>query len=361
MREIKPLTTLRGVFALWVMSFHLALSSPVAGFGGWTARRGYFGVEFFFVLSGFVLASAHSRAFMTAFHWRDYFRFVWLRIGRLYPLHLAVIICVMACWTLIYPGPRPTWIEFLAEAGLAQRWLFSGERYIPVNGPSWSISTEWTTNLFFPVLVALILRARRLWPLTFAASCGTVIWAAAENHWELDMGGTNIPWPLLRSAGEFALGMFAYRFRQRFQALGTDAALLVQMAMGIVLLRVNHSDLVIVILMFTLVLGLSQNEGLVSKSLSYGPLHWLGTISFSIYLVQLPVIVVMRKLALAAPSQRLELIIFSGGSLAVTILVAALTHYGLEVPARDWSKRILKRQRIGKEDGSFGKGNTARS
>jgi peptidoglycan/LPS O-acetylase OafA/YrhL len=64
MGEIKSLTSLRGVFAMWVVFFHLHAWSDIADQPLLFIDRGYLGVDFFFLLSGFILAGRHAREFV---------------------------------------------------------------------------------------------------------------------------------------------------------------------------------------------------------------------------------------------------------------------------------------------------------
>src|SRR5687768_5126464 len=83
------LDSLRGVFALMVALVHL---SALGHFFAWPlVRNAGFGVDFFFVLSGFVLMHAYGGRVGSAAQALD---FLWRRVGRLYPLHLATL-CVM--------------------------------------------------------------------------------------------------------------------------------------------------------------------------------------------------------------------------------------------------------------------------
>jgi peptidoglycan/LPS O-acetylase OafA/YrhL len=81
-RRLRALDGWRGVLACAVALFHLHASYPQAR--GSNVPNGFFCVDFFFVLSGFVLASKVVQIRSTL----DGARFLLLRLGRLYPLHL---------------------------------------------------------------------------------------------------------------------------------------------------------------------------------------------------------------------------------------------------------------------------------
>ena len=87
--ELRSLTGLRGVAALWVLWYHAcdAARTPQFGFGG------YLGVDIFFVLSGFVLAYNYAGVRLT------YAGFLWKRLARIYPVNLVTLAAV-GVWQL---------------------------------------------------------------------------------------------------------------------------------------------------------------------------------------------------------------------------------------------------------------------
>ena len=95
MKEIRALTSLRGVFAIWVMIHHLQMfaPSPIAALS-LIGHRGYLSVDFFFMLSGFILAATYGQKF--SFNIAAYSRFLIRRWGRLFPLFLFIAAIVIS-------------------------------------------------------------------------------------------------------------------------------------------------------------------------------------------------------------------------------------------------------------------------
>ena len=60
MREIRPLTSLRGIFACWVMILHISNSGLADPNQSWIVGEGYLAVDFFFFLSGYILAGTYG-------------------------------------------------------------------------------------------------------------------------------------------------------------------------------------------------------------------------------------------------------------------------------------------------------------
>src|SRR6185369_9930176 len=124
------------------------------------AQQGYLGVDFFFLLSGFVLAYVHGEE-MRRPSWAVYGRFLALRLGRIWPAYLAALLAVVVISLMNgqleldnYSVPR-----LLLHALMLQNWGFihAGE----FNFPTWSVSAEWFVYLLFPVFAAILLRVPR--------------------------------------------------------------------------------------------------------------------------------------------------------------------------------------------------------
>ncbi len=102
-------------------------------------------------------------------------------------------------------------------------------------------------------------------------------------------------------------------------------------------------DLALVALLALAILAGAQSEGSIARVLGRGPIAWLGEISYSIYMVHLPILIAARRIcdgwgyaAWSVTGQRLAFV----GIMAVVIGVAALMYYAVERPARrrlrDW-------------------------
>lgn len=162
--EIETLTAARGIAALAVLFYHIRASLPDALDPLQPIlAKGYLAVDFFFLLSGFVLWRRYgeggeirdlrsARAFLTD------------RVLRLYPLHLAVLLAMVGFAGLVAvkggaTADRYPVGELPAHILLVQDWGFS--RALAWNDPAWSISAEWGANLLFAVFC--LWRAGRRW------------------------------------------------------------------------------------------------------------------------------------------------------------------------------------------------------
>jgi peptidoglycan/LPS O-acetylase OafA/YrhL len=166
-REIVDLTVCRAIFAAWVFTYHIDLHADFSAYLGPAAgliRRGYLGVDGFFLLSGFILASVHPE-FSNGF--AGSFRFWGKRLARIYPVHLAVLILLaaiaasgLALGIVPHDPGRFSLTALLQDLLLIQGWGVANQ--LAWNYPSWSISTEWAGYLAFPVFCACAARLPKM-------------------------------------------------------------------------------------------------------------------------------------------------------------------------------------------------------
>jgi peptidoglycan/LPS O-acetylase OafA/YrhL len=184
-REIYDLTVCRALFAAWVFTYHIDLHADFSACLGPAAgliRRGYLGVDGFFLLSGFILASVHPELAQNS----GSLRFWGKRLARIYPVHLAVLVllaAVAASGLALGIVPHDPGRFSLAALGqdllLVQGWGVANQ--LAWNYPSWSISTEWAGYLLFPALCFGIARLRPAPAAILLAFCFAAL-AIVDRH-----------------------------------------------------------------------------------------------------------------------------------------------------------------------------------
>src|ERR1700730_17710246 len=111
-QQIDSLTGLRGVAACWVMLMHFREVTPTRI---WQfpildsiIANGAYGVDVFFVLSGFVISYAYATSFSARLRWNDIYQFLAYRFARIYPVHLATFAFmeVLFAARALTSGPR---------------------------------------------------------------------------------------------------------------------------------------------------------------------------------------------------------------------------------------------------------------
>lgn len=161
MQRFEFLDALRGFAAFCVVFQHLHVVQPNSfGF-----PNAYLAVDFFFILSGFVLAHAYGARLDAGMGFRGY---ALRRIIRLYPLAgLGALIGL--CVLLLKWSIRPDEVGALSDISLSGALnvmllpnLFIGTRLhdqiFPVNGPLWTLFFELSVNLIWGAFVPMMRR-----------------------------------------------------------------------------------------------------------------------------------------------------------------------------------------------------------
>lgn len=138
---LRPLTSLRFFAAFAVVLQHLHLFEP----GGSAA------VEFFFVLSGFILTYGYESKLETI-NLQSLSNFWILRFARLYPVYVLTGITAASLWI---GSQWPFSLLDIARSLFAMQVYFDiGDRVYIFNGPSWSVADEFFFYACFPFILA---------------------------------------------------------------------------------------------------------------------------------------------------------------------------------------------------------------
>lgn len=354
--HIKPLTALRFFAAFWVVLFHYWPKLDV-GFTPAIATKGYLGVEAFFVLSGFILCHVYLSGFGEGrFRYGD---FLWNRLARVYPLHLATLagvgaMAIVAGLVGIAVDPNIlAWKALPANLLLIHAWGFA-----PVSGwnhASWSISAEWFAYLTFPAFAfaAWKLRERPLLAVAGALIFIALLYPAFQALTGFPLTEATIQWGALRIVPCFAFGcaLHALWRSQRFPARlsGYGAALLGMATLAAV--QFSAPDLVIVMLLGGLIFMLASLAQAGFEFAGQQVFVYLGEISYSTYMICIP----WKILAINAASKVLNIqgdklpLLFWVVIVAALIPLSTISYHLIESPARERMKswaRSWKQRRL---------------
>jgi len=363
--SLPALTGLRAIASVWVLAFHL-LSPARTAFPSLAGRgalidAGYLGVDVFFVLSGFVLAHAYGDSF-TSVKSSQWLRFWWLRLARVWPLHAAVTLSLVAAKVLagglgfatFASSPLFRFETLPAHLALVQAWGGTAPTW---NVPSWSVSCEWLAYLAFPILSLGSRRVRR--PSALLAIAGLVATLFVVYAYIVHGGALDLTYQggVARIAAEFTIGVLLERAtRGGFVVSDGVVALLASVIGAAAMLDRVGPWLVAPIAL--LVIGVARNEGRIAKTLARGPLVYWGERSYAVYLVHGPILLVARGLMpierVAARSPVLG-VLWLVGVLVASFVVAHAAHRFVEEPAR----RLLRR--LGPRDATATAGSVAAS
>ncbi|TQL45001.1 peptidoglycan/LPS O-acetylase OafA/YrhL [Homoserinimonas aerilata] len=162
---IAPLTGIRALAAFWVFTRHFR-TELLDAFPGMhllapLMNVGYLGVDLFFILSGFILTVTHLDSMNERYDWRESLGFLWLRIGRVWPL-TAFVLMLFGSYFLFqaWSTGNPAFLAQLDVPRLVQHLTLVHAWYPHVldwNGLDWSISAEWMAYLTFGLGGVLLL------------------------------------------------------------------------------------------------------------------------------------------------------------------------------------------------------------
>jgi peptidoglycan/LPS O-acetylase OafA/YrhL len=367
--DLKPITALRFGAALWVAVYAFWENLAGAGQSGLVAK-GYLGVELFFVLSGFILSHVYlAQAGEKRF---SYSRFLWARVARVYPLHIATLVAVgLLAGAALVAGMSVdanvlSWSSLPANLLMVHAWGLA-----PVAGwnhPSWSISAEWFAYLCFPAFAFVFwrLRDRPVVAVLGAAAFLATLYFVFEQWAGFPLTEATIRWGALRIVPCFALGCALYLMYRKAPLKApalTSAAFLVLM-LGSAWLGLW--DAITVLLAGGLILSLASLPNERAGWLASKPAIYLGEISYSVYMVCVPWKLLAVNLAAKvtdAPDKQLHVFVWLA-ILALLPVVAAASYHLVEHPARKalraWAERGDKTSARNTKDAGTSKGLAAR-
>ncbi|MGX9791865.1 acyltransferase family protein [Mycobacterium sp. MMS18-G62] len=369
--EIRALSGLRIVAAVWVVLFHFRplLEQAAPGFRSALApilNCGAQGVDLFFILSGFVLTWNYLDRMGESWSTRATLHFLWLRLARVWPVYV-VTLHLAAAWIIFtlhvghIPSPvadQLSAVSYVRQVLLVQLWFqpyFDGSSW---DGPAWSISAEWLAYLLFGALVMVIFRiasatrARGLLWLALAASLPPLLLLSAT-------GLFYTPWSWLpRIVMQFTAGALACAAVRKLRLSGRarrgagylSAVLLAAMVGALYYLdayppaKVLDASGFVDVLFVPLVVTLAVGTGSLPAMLSTRVMVYCGHISFGLYMVHELVhtawnwTVAQFELTLGSDiAGKLTLV----GLLAIAVGGAAVLYHFVEEPARRWMRRMV--------------------
>ena len=323
----------RAFAALMVVLFHCNETGRDAKYFGYEAlpffRGGYSGVEYFFVLSGFVMVVAHRKDLVSH---SGTARFLWKRFQRLYPT-LWVVVGVLIIAMVAVPALQ--WAGRLSTGDIV-----AAVTVIPYPRER-VLSVEWTLRyeIVFYLLFAICIRWRRTGVVIWLAWCGiglASIWLVPRGI----LGFFVAPYPLIFAAG-MIVGFVFQRMSSRIAAISVmvgGIAYLMWLTRLFVPTAVPDK-LPVDALSFgagavLILAGLASLEHL-GKVTAPRFLSFLGAASYSIYLIHYPAMSILMKVAMKLRTRGLPDYVAIALILAASVGAGILFHLIVE-------KRLLK-------------------
>jgi peptidoglycan/LPS O-acetylase OafA/YrhL len=299
--------------------------------------NGHSAVLLFFVLSGFVLATPWVRRKPTPYH-----EYAIRRIFRIYVPYLLVVSIVMA---VVYFGrysANPTlstwfnssWLDPVSASTVVDHILMLGNQNV-IDNPIWSLIWEMRVSLIFPLIVLPMMK----WGVNgIAASiAGTAVAYAVLHALHLDDQLAFPPSETLFYGVAFAMGAGVAFSRHTLwpwlskYRLGVPLLLLGLVAVGQPWpLKRQAADFIPMVGSLAIITGCVIVPGVRRVLLHAAPV-WMGRISYSLYLVHVPVILFMVHTLYGL----IPIEIILALSALTSILVAAIVNATIERPSEN--------------------------
>lgn len=358
---------LRGVAAfvvLWYHVFEAYATNPVDQ----RLNHGYLAVDFFFILSGFVIGRAYDDRWGRKMGYREFFL---RRLVRLHPMVIfgAVLglasYCIQGCvrWDGTYVAAGAIAVAFLLNLLLlpvlpgAAADVRGNNEMFPLNGPSWSLFFEYIGNILY-ALVLHRLPTRVLRGVVAVSGIVLVAFAVGNGSGSGHLGvgwslvDYNLPGGLLRMLFSYSAGLLLARgFRPR----RIRGAFWICSAVMVLLLVMPYAgggeypwingvyDSLCVLVVFPALVWLGAS-GEASGRTTSGICNFLGELSYPVYIVHYPLMYLFYAWVWGQEVPWSEARPVAVGVVAVSVLLAwaALRLYDLPV-RRLLSEKLLRR------------------
>lgn len=294
------LDVFRGMFALMVVFYHLKSVNTSFLVNNSLVKGSYLFVDFFFVLSGFVIAYNYIERIKDA---PSLGRYLKKRFLRLYPLHLFILLLFAGYVLMRNMTSQPMDAEqmtaystkgFYVSLLLLNSFPLPGNTVLQWNGPSWSISAEMVSYIFFGAVMLIFRRSSiLLWVAVIAAACVAL--------GSLDAMSLTFDNGWLRGLIGFSCGVITYHAYTRLKSPGKMLATFLEVGLLAASLALISAQYLFtqyrifldVVFMAVILVFAFQNGQLSQFINSMAPLRRLGELSYSIYMVHILVIVLL--------------------------------------------------------------------
>lgn len=367
---------LRGVAALLVVWYHVfegfqfAGNKPVIDF----INHGYLAVDFFFILSGFVVGYAYDNRWGKTLTTGGFFR---RRLIRLQPMvcmgaligAVSFLLTGMERWDGSHTTLGLTLLAFVcgclmlpALPGMPREVRGNGEMF-PLNGPCWSLFFEYIGNIVYALVIRRL--STRLLSLLTVALCCTLTWFAVTDQsgygaigvgWTVD--SMNILGGLLRMLCPFTAGVLFSRVFKPFNnvrgAFWISTAVLLALfhvpyinssyALGGIFHTLSLNGVfesVCIVAIFPCVVWFAAS-GKTTDATSTRICRFLGDISYPLYIVHYPLMYAFYRWLIKTKQYTLQ----ETWYVALTVVVGSIVLAWLclklyDVPVRKWLRQTL--------------------
>ena len=346
-KHFEILDGLRGLAALVVVIYHF-MEIAETNYNKNFISHGYLAVDFFFCLSGFVVAYAYDHRIPGM----KLSSFIKLRLIRLQPLVvigsiLGLITFLIDPYSNLYSvyGFGKTALLFITSVLLIPYPIVS-ERYFNLfnlNAPMWSLFWEYIANLLYATVLFKISK-NALAILVAIAAAG--IWYVGTHAGNVGggWGGPNFWHGLARVSYSFLMGMLIYRFnwiiKNNFGLLGMSALLMLVFLFPYRDQWNWLTEPLIIIFYLPLLVALGAGASLSAKHQKINKIS--GDISYPLYMVHYPFVwIYLTYVAVEKPTMETKMWVMVISVILITIFSYLVFKY-VDLPVRNYFTKRLK-------------------
>jgi peptidoglycan/LPS O-acetylase OafA/YrhL len=343
--RFEVLDGLRGVAAVCVMLLHFW--EPVfPDAADNMIPHGYMAVDFFFCLSGYVLAFAYDGR-------RDIsvWQLIQLRLIRLHPMVIIATLLCLVCFVPILALTHQPLSVFGVIRTTAAAFLMVPDSFFTKGGPlflytppAWSLFSEYLASFAYALILWRLSR-RWLIPIVLLATIPLMVTSYAhgmiDGGWEMK----TIEMGVARVAFSFTLGVLLFRYNFR---ISSRIGFLTLGALLLAILLSPHPsfnwyyELAIVMLVFPIMIGVGAGA---TASPAMGRFcEWMGNLSYPLYLTHYAFVHWFTYIVLTYhPSRSVHVALVTVMALAA-IALAQIVLVFVDTPVRAWLKREMRGQ-----------------
>ncbi|MFD2567549.1 acyltransferase family protein [Pseudotenacibaculum haliotis] len=342
--RIEQLTFTRFIAASLIVIFHYGVDIFPFSLQKTVFLGANIGVSYFFVLSGFVMIVAyHKKQKISIF---DYLR---NRFARIYPLYLLATL-ILVSYYLLSTNVSIDLIDLFANLFMIQSWM--PQRVLTLNFPGWSLSVELFFYITFPILFnyfynRLDYKKLALPILLFFGVSQLVFFYFFYS--EYYQGPNTVSHDLLFyfpviHLNEFLVGnLLGLYFIQRDYKTRNNAFLIISLIIVCALIlaygnAIDYHNGILAVIFAPMILLISYDHSWISRISRSKSLIHLGEISYGVYILQIPVFSITRRLLIYLGITNKASIFYI--CFIVLILFSSITYKFIETPLRKKIKSI---------------------
>lgn len=308
---------------------------------------GHLGVDLFFVLSGFIISYVHAKDF-SELKLSAIYKFLSLRIARIYPIHFLTLIC-LAGVVFFSPGFVSSYqdaafssVNLLANFLLIHTWITP---LLPLdmrgpgwswNGPSWSLSAELLMYLLFPFIAKGLSFIKSKMTLFVLGAVSLAFYGLCISQ-SIELAG------LPRAFFEFIAGCCIYHATSETTKNTKlwNYTCFAAIFFTLLLIQGVSFKYIIPFTFFLFIPAIAYGDNLITRIFSNQFMVWLGNISLSLYLIHWPLIQLQQYYLDYDWSSSFSGIVYYLLFLTGIIFLSHVIYLYFEVPSRSIVRKLL--------------------